>query len=224
MDGATVIESGLANYQRNSDWIVCGWFTEDAIYRPLAEQLAQSLDDIGASYDLASIPRRNGGWEANTMAKAGQVLAAMDRYPDKTIVFLDVDCRVIRDLTPLLNEITSDIAIRFRAKTRNNRTWMTPRSSAIVIRPSEAARRFVTKWREASQDAGYGTIDQSTFVTTLCRTPGVSFSPLDARWGAMNGEIEEPAIVHLGAGNDQKKIRGLRYAVGKLLFNPAIRR
>jgi len=217
MDGATVIKSGLANYQRSTDWIACGWFTEDAIYRPLAEQLAQSLEDVGVAYDLAAIPRCKGGWEANTMAKAEQVLAAMDHHPDKAIVFLDVDCRVVRDLTPLLKEITSDIAIRFRAKTRNNRTWMTPRSSAIVIRPTEAARRFVLKWRDASQDAGYGAIDQSTFVTTLCYTPGVSFSPLDARWGAMNGEISDPAIVHYGAGNDQKKIRGLRYAISKLI-------
>jgi len=200
----------------DAPWIVCGWFTEDDIYRPLAEQLAQSLDEVSASYDLVPAARRNGGWEANTMAKAKQVLAAMDRHPDKTVVFLDVDCRVVRDLTPLISEISSDIAIRFRSKARRNRTWMTPRSSAIVIAPTDAARRFVTKWHDASQDAGYGTIDQSTFVTTLCNSPNVSFSPLDARWGAMNAEVENPAIEHLGAGSDQRKIRNARYVIGKL--------
>ena len=54
-----------------SDWIVCGWFTEDDKYRPLAEQLAASLDNVGAPYDLVATPALSGGWEANTMVGLG---------------------------------------------------------------------------------------------------------------------------------------------------------
>jgi hypothetical protein len=198
------------------DWLVCGWFTDDDVYRPLAEGLAASLDQVGAPYDLAATRKLAGGWEANTMAKPAHVLAAMDRHPGKTIVFLDVDCRVVGDLAPLVRSITSDIAIRFRSKARRNRTWMTPRSSTIVVRPTDTARQFVMAWRNASKHAAYGTIDQTTFVTTLCRTPGVSFSALALEWGAMpDDNVSNPVIVHMGAGHRADKIRGLRYFIGR---------
>ena len=201
-----------------SDWIVSGWFTEDDKYRPLAEQLAVSLDNVGAPYDLVATPTLSGGWEANTMAKPAQVLAAMDRHPGKTIIFLDVDCRVVGDLAPLVNSVTSDIAIRFRAKARANRMWMTPRSSTMVFRPTAAARRFVDAWHDAGKEADLGTIDQTTFVTTLCRSPGVSFSPLGPEWGAMaDDNYPKAAIVHLGASNDGvTKVRGVRHVLARL--------
>jgi len=200
------------------DWLVCGWFTEDAVYRPLAEQLAASLYQVGAPYELVSAPKLSGGWEANTMAKPGQVLAAMDRHPGKTIIFLDVDCRVVRDLAPLVASVTSDIAIRFRAKARANRMWMTPRSSTMIFRPTTAARRFVDEWHGAGKNAEHGTIDQTTFVTTLCRSPSVSFSTLGLEWGAMaDDNFPKAAIVHFGASNDGvKKIRGVRHILGRL--------
>ena len=207
----------LTKLSERHDWLVCGWFTDDDVYRPLAEGLAASLDQAGAPYDLAATQKLAGGWEANTMAKPAHVLSAMDRHPGKTIVFLDVDCRIVGDLAPLVRGINSDLAIRFRSKARRNRTWMTPRSSTIVIRPTDAARQFVIAWRDASKNAGYGTIDQTTFITTLCRTPGVSFSSLALKWGAMaDDNVSDPVIVHMGTSNEgTSKIRGFRYLIGR---------
>jgi hypothetical protein len=215
---AVAPDAAIRDVHADKDWIVCGWFTEDDKYRPLADRLAASLNQVGTPYDLVATPKLSGGWEANTMAKPGHVLAAMNRHPGKTIVFLDVDCRVIGDLAPLVKSATSDIAIRFRAKARNNRMWMTPRSSTMVFRPTEPARRFVLAWADASKGAPQGTIDQTTFVTTLCRSPGVSFSHLGPEWGAMpEDRCPKAAIVHLGASNDGvKKVRGLRYLMGRL--------
>jgi hypothetical protein len=214
---AAAPEAAIRDVHADKDWVVCGWFTEDEKYRPLAKQLAESLEQIGAPYDLVAAPPLSGGWEANTMAKPGHVLTAMDRHPAKTIIFLDVDCRAVGDLAPLVDSVGSDIAIRFRPKARNNRMWMTPRSSTMVFRPTDAARRFVSAWRDASKSTPYGTIDQTTFVTTLCRTPGVSFSHLGPEWGSMDDECAGAAIIHLGAGNDGvTKVRGIRYALSRL--------
>ena len=44
------------------------------------------------------------------MAKAQHILAAMNRHPDEVIVWLDVDCIVHGDLSPLA-DIRGDVAI-----------------------------------------------------------------------------------------------------------------
>ena len=60
-------------------WIVCGWFTPD--YRCWADKLITSLDAVGAPHDIVEVPKLPGSWEANTLAKPAQLLAAMDRIP-----------------------------------------------------------------------------------------------------------------------------------------------
>jgi hypothetical protein len=196
------------------DWIVFAWHTPD--YRHWSDQLIANLTARAIPHDIVEVPKLSGGWEANTMAKPGHVLAAMNRHSGKTIVFLDVDCRVVGDLAPLVDSVNSDIAIRFRAKARSNRMWMTPRSSTMVFRPTEAARRFVEAWHDAGKKAKHGTIDQTTFVTTLCQRSGVSFSHLGPEWGAMDGEFPKAAIFHLGASNEGvTKVRGVRYLLSR---------
>src|SRR5262249_52148718 len=80
-------------------WIVCAYYTGD--YRPWADLLISNLDFMRIPHDIVEVSKLPGGWEANTMAKPAQLLAAMDRHPGRTIIFLDVDCEVFGDLTPL---------------------------------------------------------------------------------------------------------------------------
>jgi hypothetical protein len=63
--------------------------------------LERCTKDRNIPHDIVEVPKLPGTWEANTMAKPAHLLAAMDRHPDKVIVLLDVDCRVLGDLTPL---------------------------------------------------------------------------------------------------------------------------
>ncbi len=97
--------------------IVCGWFTPD--YRHWADKLIASLDAVGAPHDIVEVPKLPGTWEANTMAKSAQLLAAMDRHPDKCIAFLDVDCRVLGDLSPLAG-IGGGVGFYMRTKWRRS--------------------------------------------------------------------------------------------------------
>src|SRR5687767_2613414 len=130
----------------SAPFIVCAWYTPD--YRPWADKLIASLDAIGAPYDIVEVPKRPGTWEANTMAKPGQLLAAMDRHPNEVIVFLDVDCEVLGDLTPLA-DITGDVAFYIRTKyRRSGGTRFGARSGTVVARPTERARRYVEAWVE----------------------------------------------------------------------------
>jgi len=134
------------------DWLVCGWFTDDAIYRPLAEQLAQSLNMVGTPYDLACVSRDEGSWEANTIQKPFQILAAMDRHPDKTILFLDVDFVVRGDLSPLVG-VPGDIGLKLVARRRRNgSTRLLASSQIVVVKPTRGAREFVSAWVRLSQE------------------------------------------------------------------------
>ncbi|HEY1244364.1 MAG TPA: putative nucleotide-diphospho-sugar transferase [Hyphomicrobiaceae bacterium] len=174
MTGAANIRGGEPR-----DWIVCGWFTEDDMYRPLAHQLAASLDEIGVPYEFVPVPRRPGGHQANTMAKAGQVLAAMDRHPGRTILVCDVDCVAKENPLPLL-EGSGDIAVRLVARRlKTGSVNVSVRSGYIVVRPTEPARRFIEAWADLSKVAEWGDVDQTTFALAMGTVPGCAISHLD---------------------------------------------
>ena len=89
--------------------MVCGFYTAD--YRRWLGPLVASLDRLGEAHDFALAEKAGQMWETNTMAKARHILAAMERHPDEVIVWLDVDCIVHGDLSPLA-DIRGDVAFR----------------------------------------------------------------------------------------------------------------
>lgn len=146
-----------------TDWLVCGWFTEDSIYKPLAERLAASLDAVGAPYDLVSVSKRAGGWESNTLAKAEQARAAMDRHPAKTIVLMDIDYAATGDLS-YLAKVPGDVALQIFARRRKHRRGSSRASfsaQVIVIKPTPGARRFVETWERLSANPHPGATSEA---------------------------------------------------------------
>jgi len=96
--------------------IVAGWFTPD--YSHYLPPLRASLDRFGHEHDFVAVSPASGGRERNTMRKPAQILAAMDRHPNRAIVFLDVDCEVLAPLDALA-EIKSDVAVHFMVDRRS---------------------------------------------------------------------------------------------------------
>lgn len=161
-----------------ADWIVCGWFTEDPIYRPLAEQLAASLDAIGAPYDLVAVPKRAGGWETNTLAKAAQALAAVNRHPDKAVIFTDIDVIATGDIS-WLTRAPGDVAMQMVARRRKNGSArLAPSAQVMVFKPNAAARRFIEAWIDFGREPAPGDTSEA-FLTLACAVPGVAISSLD---------------------------------------------
>jgi hypothetical protein len=119
-------------------WIVCAWHTPD--YRHRADKLIASLNTAGAPHDIVEVAKLPGSWEDNTMAKPAQLLAAMDRHPNKAIIFLDVDCEVLGDLSPLA-DITGDVGFFVRTKyRRSGGIRFGARSGTVVVRPTPSRR------------------------------------------------------------------------------------
>ena len=194
------------NANRDAEaWIVCGFYTPD--YRAWAERLIASLDAHGASHDIVPRAKLPGGWEANTMAKAHAVLEAMDQHPDKVIVFVDVDCEVKGDLSPLA-QLSGDVAFYVQSRWRSNGgIRFRVRSGTLVIKPTPAARRFVETWAVVSATAQYGDVDQTTLMLAIGLVPGASFTPLDAKWCATAGDqVPGPLILHDQASRDVLKV------------------
>ncbi len=159
-------------------WVVCGWFTDDPTYRPLAEQLAASLDAVGAPYDLIAVSKLTGGWESNTLAKAGQALAALNRHPGKTIIFIDVDHITTSDVS-WLAQSPGDVAMQMVARRRRNGSArLAPSAQVMVFKPNEAARRFIEAWINFGREAAPGDTSEA-FLTLACTVPNVSISSLD---------------------------------------------
>jgi hypothetical protein len=186
-------------------WIVCGWFTPD--YRSWADKLIASLDAMGAPHDIVERPKLPGGWEANTMAKPLAVRDAMARHPDRVVIFLDVDCEVRGDLSPIA-QIAADVAFYVRSRRgRNGGIRFGIRSGTIVVRPTPAARAFVNAWVMLSEAGMVGDVDQDTLMLAVGAVPGLSLATLDARWCATPADmVADPVILHDSASRDAIKV------------------
>jgi hypothetical protein len=133
--------------------IVCAWHTRS--HRHWAFALQATCELTGHEHDVIEVPEAPSGWEANTCQKARHLLAAMDKYPNRSIVFVDVDCEVKGDLSPLV-DLPGDFGIHFIVKRRSNGARMRLRSGTLVVRPTPAARRLVEAWAVESALARTG--------------------------------------------------------------------
>ncbi|MBO0765692.1 MAG: hypothetical protein J2P50_14045 [Hyphomicrobiaceae bacterium] len=164
------------------DWIVCGWFTDDPVYKAFAEQLAASLDRVGAPHDLACVQGDARGWEANTLQKPAHMLAAIDRHPGRTIIFMDVDFTATGDLSWLAyGYARADISLQIRVRRqRSGSTQLNVSSQVIVLRPTPLAREFVASWCQNSRASRvYGDTDEATLKLTLGTLGGWTITRLD---------------------------------------------
>src|SRR5215813_12924461 len=80
----------------------CGWFTPDYIHwiePPIAD-----LNRLGHMHDFKQVEPYGGwSWDRNTLRKAHELGRAMDRNPGRWVIFVDVDCRILKPLDERVN-------------------------------------------------------------------------------------------------------------------------
>ena len=202
-----------------SSVIVCGFYTED--YRRWLIPLVASLDRLGQAHDFVLAEKAGLQWETNTMAKARHILAAMDRHPDEVIVWLDVDCIVHGDLSPLA-DIRGDVAFRMHSKFRRHHKGARFRaqSGTMVFRPTPEARQFAECWKRASESAPYGEIDQSSQVVAMAESIGTTFVPLPLIYCVNpdeKGRVPGVVVQHDSAAVNFPKVSGWRRYVRRMM-------
>ena len=122
---------------------MCGFYTpDDGHWLP---PLIESMREHHAPFDFVQAEKLPGGREINAAGKIVQILAVMDRHPDKVIILLDVDCTVHGDLTPPA-DIRGDVAFRVRTGYRRRKgTNCAVQSGTVVVRggaPYPGGSRF----------------------------------------------------------------------------------
>ncbi|MBA4132530.1 MAG: hypothetical protein C0519_14040 [Hyphomicrobium sp.] len=184
-------------------FIVCGWYTPD--YACWWDKLRPTLKAVGAPHDFVEVTKAAGGWERNTMRKPAQIAAAFDRHPEKTVIFIDVDCTVLSPLDELAG-ISGDIGVYIRTRFRSNgEPKLGPRSGTMVFQPTIGARRFVEAWIAEGRNAAKYGVDQDSLAVALGRVPGLSVTTLGVEWCAVPADnCDSPKILHDSASRDSK--------------------
>jgi len=191
---------------QSARWLVCGYFTPD--YRHWAEALAASLRTHRAPHHLFAIAKA-GTWEATSRRKPSAILGAMDRYPDKVIVWLDVDCQVLGNLSPLA-DLRADVAAytRTRQPKWRRRQRFLVKSGTMVFKPTDAARAFVREWSKNAACAQPWDSDQHSLLKTFGEMTDVTFQRLPHTWCTVVGERHagsSPTIQHASAAREHTR-------------------
>ena len=166
------------------DWLVTGWFTPN--YRPLAL----------------------GGWD--TSPKPAVALEAMDLYPGKTLVLMDVDCIVRGDIAPV-TQIRGDVGVTVIARnTRKGRRWshsllVEASSRVVVFRPTAGARAFAQAWADEIERSAIRH-DENSMAWAFLSSPGVDFDYIPQEFsGREAGTVPDAVIVHDSAHDEQRR-------------------
>jgi hypothetical protein len=187
-------------------YIVCGWYTPN--YAHWLDTLVPSLEAVGAPHSFVLIHKPHSSWQRTTMLKASQVRAAMDWHPGKTIIFLDVDCRVTGPLDELANTDCDFACFMHTVVSRRSvklHTW----SGTLLIQPTPRARSMVEIWEHESERQHREATDQTSLALAVSRVPGLRITALERKWCAARGEagaviehdsasaeIKKPSLIH----------------------------
>ena len=76
--------------------VVCSFYTDDDYYRSHAAKLRADLDRLGVDYVLEEIVKQDGqSWADLCRQKVPFLNSVCERFPDKKIFWIDVDCRLL---------------------------------------------------------------------------------------------------------------------------------
>lgn len=198
-----------------NNMIVCGWYTPD--YFKWLAPLTRDLDRRNLEYDFVEAEKLSGGWERNCREKPKQIKEALLRNPHKTILFLDVDCRIIGTCQEILTlgNIPGDLGVYIRPIfNRQGRAKLRPRSGTLVLKPSDKAMALVEAWIAAAANARPGQVDEDSLIVALGHVPYLSVTVLPVELCAVFDEVEQPIILH----NCGSLVDGLRSSKTQRFF------
>jgi hypothetical protein len=165
-------------------------------------------------------PKLAPGW--NTSRKPSVVLEALDAYPGKTLVLMDVDCIVKGDIAPV-TDVAGDVGITViaqnvkgspgrglrRGRDAEWRHWIGVECSSrvVVFRPTAGARVFAQKWADQVKHSDGISHDEHAMVWAFleCQSAGVDFRYIDRRFSGREITVLPDAVIgHDSAHNKQR--------------------
>lgn len=187
--------------------IVTGFFTPD--YFPLAEAFSKNLKEHGVPHVLYNVPQK--AWEQAILLKPKIVDLAMQDYPDKAIILMDIDCILRGPIRPVLDfngDISLFMGVRFLRRFPHKRTSLRvlPSSRIIAWNPTPAAKCLVSNWSRLCEETHTDdpdNDDEQILMMAIGTTAGLSVNIIDGRYSARDPKYARPdaVIIHNSVHN-----------------------
>lgn len=212
MDVRTDNDGDIVSRVRPESFLVCGFFTSD--YRPLTERLAYELDP-SIPYHFFYREKGKASWREIVRWKPDVVLRAMELYPDKQIILLDVDCSVrgpIASMTHFNGDVSGYPSHVFKSRPwpLRGRFKLHISSRSLALKPTDRTKTFLATWRDECRDPT-GKYRRSgcemAMLTALTKTTGLAFCPMDIRFSGRetNSTLPDAVITHSSASQGSNK-------------------
>lgn len=182
-------------------FLACSFFTD--AYRVNVERLHASLVHTQTPYFLKRYPSR-GYWEANTRIKPEFLLACLERFPGRDIVYLDADS-VVHAPLELFFRFEGDVGVFVApADSGLSHRYLT---GTLYLRNTPAVHRFVRHWIDAQGGMVLG-VDQDSFSVAVRRNPALAITPLPESYVKIfDRGSETPVVEHFQASRQRVKLQ-----------------
>jgi len=156
-------------------FLVCCFYTQS--YANHAKALKQTLDDFKISYYFKEVEDA-GYWEANTRIKPHFILDCLQKFPEKSILYLDADARVRKPLD-YFNHITADVAFyNTKVMPGMSHDYL---ASTLFFNNTPATHQLVKQWIVEQQDGKRTQVDQDSLDAAMNKLEStLSIEPLSA--------------------------------------------
>ncbi|MBW2560048.1 MAG: hypothetical protein JRE40_04235, partial [Deltaproteobacteria bacterium] len=119
--------------------------TANTAYVEELRALEKTLDQFGLDKCLSLLPSL-GSWEENCIQKTGIIATTMKKYPDRPVVWIDADARIISIPHMLMNmPVGIDFAVHYCYTKRQTNVL---NSGTLYFAPTKEARELVRLWEK----------------------------------------------------------------------------
>jgi hypothetical protein len=216
------------------DYVVTGFYTPD--YAGLADEFADGLDAFQVPHHL--YPVDQSAWENAILLKPQILRRAMRDFPTKTVVLMDIDCRIRGHIAPIIpfnGDISLFMGVRYHPKSRKKsaRLRVLPSSRVIVCRHTPATEKLLRNWEalcRAQDPARPEKDDEQLLMQAIGTTEGLALNIIDKRYSGRDPRDAPPdaVIIHhsahdtVRAANEPRRyLKHLkRHLIGRIVGKP----
>ena len=187
-------------------YVACAFYTPN--YLPQILSLKASLEKVGINHYFKRY-ERGPTWEQTTRLKPVFVQHALQKFSNKSVLYLDADAVVRRPLV-FFDTVETDMAILFHHVKASGHNYLRISAGTVFIRNTEGGQKFARLWKEAEQYCGRLTLDEDMIYMAFSDMAGVSITVLPPSYVKIFDKPgEEPVIEHFQASRSQFKWRRL---------------
>lgn len=126
--------------------LVISYYTKNTGYEDESRIMIASAHRMGLECDVEGIDTM-GGWQKNTYFKAEFMRQKMRQYPNRPLLWLDVDV-VVKQYPAIFDNMAEDFAVNIVdwAKYRAKGTQKELNTSVVFIRPNDRTHRLMDAW------------------------------------------------------------------------------